>query len=155
MLLFLLACAPAERPDWTPGDDQGVETLTAYSDARAANPPDLGGLDTGLQDDSPQCEDFAGLWTFNLTIASGACALPTAQTFQQSLTCNRDGTFNFDGSFPEVCTLEGYTFGCHSPDASYSLDLAGTFSGSGASGSWIWQFPSDCDFVSGTFAATR
>ncbi len=152
-LLLLVACAPVERPDWTSGEDKGLETLTYYGNA--GTPPDPGTGDSA----APAVDDCAALegsWTFELTTVSGDCAIPSATTYSQSLTCGDDGAFTLQsGGLSEECTLSGTAFGCHTPDPTYSFSLSGSFSGDTASGSWTWRFPSTCDSVSGTFTAAR
>ena len=153
LLLLVVACAPAERPVWTSGEDMGVETLTYYGSAGAPADPGSGDSGAPATDD---CATFEGSWSFELTTLSGDCVIPSATSYSQTLSCGDDGSFTLQsGGLAEECTLTGTAFGCHTPDPTYSFSLSGSFAGDTASGTWTWRFPSACDSVSGSFAAVR
>lgn len=148
MTLLLLACAPALHPDWTTGDELDPQVWEAPVGGGGD------GRDSGSAD--AVCDDYAGTWSFELTVVDGDCAIPTPTSFSQSLACDDDASFSFDyGGMTQLCTLSGDAFGCHSPDPAYSFSLTGSFDGDEARGTWTWVFPSSCDSVSGTFVARR
>lgn len=156
LLLLGLACAPAERPDWTAGEDRNLESLTYYGGVGSSADPDDGATtDTGAAADDG-CEALEGSWTFTLTTLFGDCSIPSATVYNQSLSCGDDGTFTLQSSGLALdCTLSGSAFGCHTPDPTYSFAVSGSISDDTASGTWTWRFPSACDSVSGSFQAER
>lgn len=155
-LLLLAACAPAERPAWTSGEPHDYEALVYAGGSAPSGGGGDAGDDTGAAAAEAACAEVEGSWRFELVPASDTCSIPSATSYSQTLSCGDAGAFTLrSGGLSEECTLQGSSFGCHTPDTTYSFSLSGSFSGDTASGSWTWRFPSDCDAVSGSFTASR